>query len=268
MEISVIIPSYKPGNYIWKCLDSLCTQTLASNLYEIVIILNGCYEPYYSTLSAYAQKHPNTIIRIIHIEEAGVSQARNTGISIAHGNFIAFIDDDDWVTCDYLECLLSISRQGIIAVSNAIQFDENGNEMDYFYTKAYIRNVKAKKMTLFHARSFLSPVWGKIIPRNVIGNTRFNTKYKLGEDSLFMFQISKRIADIRIAPSNTYYAVRYRDNSASHSHYHYLHRLKVSLLLSYSYIKIYLSDIHSYNFILFATRVFATLRKLFYRRYE
>ena len=58
MKISVILPSYKPQEYIWKCLDSLTSQTMDVNEYEIVIVLNGCNEPYYKTVSRIASIKP------------------------------------------------------------------------------------------------------------------------------------------------------------------------------------------------------------------
>ena len=53
MKISVIIPSYKPQEYLWQCLDSLCSQTFPKEDFELILVLNGCKEPYYEQIKAY-----------------------------------------------------------------------------------------------------------------------------------------------------------------------------------------------------------------------
>lgn len=269
MKISVIIPSYKPGAYMEECLDSLCNQTLAPGQYEIIIVLNGCNEPYYGRLHEYIHAHPSHTIRLIQTDTGGVCNARNVGIEQAEGEYIAFVDDDDWVTADYLESMLSHVGEGIIVATNVHLCNEaDGRIMDYFLTKAYAKNAGLKRLTFFSARSFLSNVCCKVIPRAVIDKDRFNTTYKLGEDSLFMFQISRRIKGIRLTKPETIYTVRYRENSASHSSYPYSYRVKLSLRLTCSYFGLYLRNIGQYDFLLFVSRVVATLRKLFYRKYE
>ena len=92
--LSIIIPTYRPKNYIFECLDSIKNQYINNQDYEILIILNGCYEPYYTQLSTYERKCGMDIV-LIHTVTSGVSHARNLGIKLAKGRYIHFIDDDD-----------------------------------------------------------------------------------------------------------------------------------------------------------------------------
>ena len=86
MKISVIIPTYKPQEYLWKCLDSLDRQTLSNDNFEVILVLNGCKEPYYSQIKNYIAKRNDLNIIFIQTDEGGVSNARNKGLDIAKGN--------------------------------------------------------------------------------------------------------------------------------------------------------------------------------------
>ena len=95
MKISVIVPTYQPANYLWECLDSLCRQTLAPKEFEVVIVLNGCNEPYFGRIQQYIHAHQNHNFQLIQTEVGGVSNARNIGIDQSKGEYLAFLDDDD-----------------------------------------------------------------------------------------------------------------------------------------------------------------------------
>lgn len=265
MLVSVIIPTYKPTAYIYECFDSLLNQTLEKQFFEILIILNGCNEPFHGNIKRYFEKKESKPqVCIIQTDVAGVSNARNLGISKSKGDFIAFVDDDDWVSPNYLYNLLSHSEEADIAISNVLQFDDVAKcRLPYYQTDAYNRCLVLKKMTFYNARSFLSSSCAKLISRKVIAEDRFAQKYVLGEDSLFMFQISKRIKKMSLATSDTIYYVRKRRESASHKPYPYLFRVRLAFSLSYSYLKIYLSAPFRYSFLLLATRIAATMLKLF-----
>ena len=95
MQISVIIPTYKPQDYIYQCLDSLCRQTMDTSLWEVIVVLNGCDAPWHNQLKEYATSHPQIQMHVIQTNEPGVSNARNIGLEYAQGEYITFIDDDD-----------------------------------------------------------------------------------------------------------------------------------------------------------------------------
>lgn len=111
MKISVIVPTYQPANYLWECLDSLCRQTLAPEEFETVIVLNGCNEPYFGRIQQYIHEHPNHNFQLIQTEEGGVSNARNIGIDQSKGEYLSFLDDDDWITDNYLE---ELDRKSVV----------------------------------------------------------------------------------------------------------------------------------------------------------
>lgn len=268
MKVSIVIPTYKPGDYIRECLESLFHQDLSYDEYEIIIVLNGCCEPYLSNLHKIVKEADCVNVKVFQTDIPGVSNARNIGIDKATGQYILFVDDDDWVSKHYLTSLLSIVSPKTIACSNVILKNSiGGKAMPHFLSSAYKRCKTYDKLTLFNSRSFLSSVWCKLIPKDVIGDRRFDTKYKLGEDSLFMFVVSDRIKGITLSSENIVYYVRARENSVSRRHYSFALRVKVAFSLTLSYFRYFLKSPFKYDFLLFASRVFATLIKLRKKEY-
>lgn len=269
--ISVIIPAFKPQDYIYKNLEALHLQTLSQEQFEVIIVLNGPKEPYYNDLSAYIAAHADNV-KLYYSENPGVSNARNKGIELSCGQYLTFIDDDDWVSNTYLESLLFQANTENIVTSNfTIIDDSTGEETDQYLNylpKVYQRLKGKENPSFFAARSFLSPPVGKLIHRDIIGSCRFNTKFALGEDSLFCFEISKNIRHIRLSSEDAIYYVRIRKESASHRHYTYWFRVKLALRTSCEYFRLYLKNPTQYNIPLFISRVVATLRKLIHKAYD
>ena len=269
MKISVIIPTYRPGAYIFECLDSLRHQTLPKNQFEVIVVLNGERNPYEEQLFDYSQKNSDVASQVFYSEEKGVSNARNLGIDQSKGQYIVFVDDDDWVSPNYLENLVAQADENCVVLSNLVAVgDDKTTPENHFISNAYVRNAGQENLTLFKTRSFFSSPVGKIIPRNVIGSNRFFSDFSLGEDSLFMFTISRRVKTIRLASADTIYYVWNRENSASRSHYSYFFRVKLAMRTTLRYITLFLKDPFNYDFPFFLSRVVATLRKLFQKTYQ
>ena len=100
-KISVIVPVYNVENYLRQCLDSIIAQTFSD--IEIICVNDGSEDSSRAILETYSQK--DNRIKIIDKENGGLSSARNAGMKIAEGEFISFIDSDDWVNSEMLEKL-------------------------------------------------------------------------------------------------------------------------------------------------------------------
>ena len=259
MLISVIIPTYKPGNYIIECLKSLANQTLSPNCFEIIIVLNGCREPY----EEFVKKNILNVLQginvtLLQIDEAGVSNARNKGLDKAEGEYICFIDDDDIVSSNYLAALLSKSDKGTLVVSDVKTFiSDISQSSDDYISNVFIKFKSKDKNSIFLKRSFLSSSCCKIIPKTLIGTSRFHTSFRIGEDSLFMFALSKDIKEIRLADDAIYYR-RCRFGSASRTRKSMSAKLKLCLMQVGEYSCIYFKNPFRYNFFLFLSRVAAS----------
>ena len=121
VKISIIVPVYNVEKYLPKCLESLIHQTLKD--IEIICINDGSTDNSLSILKDYAKN--DSRIRIINKENGGISAARNSGINAAMGDFLSFIDSDDWIDLDFFEKLYlaakkysaDIAAAGIIRIS-------------------------------------------------------------------------------------------------------------------------------------------------------
>ncbi len=180
-KISVIIPIYNTHEYLPRCLDSVLTNTYRN--IEVICVNDGSTDESLRILKQYAELDD----RIVIIDKAneGVSVARNVGLDAAKGEFIAFIDSDDWVHTQYFELLISVQKQtnaDVVAVDylktstvqeiNDIQIDLCSYSSMNF--SQVMRNGYFKRM-----------IWGRIYHKNVIKNHRFPVGIKWGEDTIF-----------------------------------------------------------------------------------
>lgn len=262
--ISVIIPTYKPMAYLWRCLDSLKNQNLEHTIFEIIIILNGCNEPWKSEIFKYVKENIDYLnINFIQTDTPGVSNARNIGLNNAKGEYICFIDDDDTVSKDYLNGLYSCIKEEnlfTIACSNVKTIKGNILGEDYitkFYNEVYSLNPK---FSLFKYRHFLSSSCCKLIPMTVINKRRFPLNIKIGEDAFFMAKISDKISNIIISSPNAIYYRTIRLNSASRTSEKFIRKFKRKLNLIYLYIKTYLTNFPKYNLLFYLSRVIAIIK--------
>ena len=270
MEISVIIPTYRPAAYLWQCIDSLCAQTLPSDRFEVVLVLNGCKDPYKENIGKYLTGK-NIHANLLQTDVPGVSHARNMGLDHARGKYVVFIDDDDWIAPNYLESLLEKAAAGRIVVANVRSYieDKDCYSSSHFLSQAYARYKRmGEKKDMMSVRSFLSSACCKLIPREMIGQMRFDTRIPLGEDAFFMASISKNMEDLVPAPEDACYYFRIRKNSSSHKERPYLERAGIVFRLCQSYARLYLSDMRHYDFLFMTSRIAATLRRLFQRSWE
>lgn len=262
--ISVIIPTYKPGDYIWECLQSLENQTLKKEKFEVIIVLNGCKEPYYDQLTKYISLS-NLNIKLLYVQNAGVSNARNLALDYAKGDYISFIDDDDYVSNIYLEELLKIASPDTVAVSNIYAFnDGNDEEVKSSIADCFkeFNHLKITKFSYKHRRYFNGPCM-KLIHKDIIRDVKFNTNFKNGEDCIFMLEISDKIKNIAFTNNNAIYFRRYREGSALMSKKTMWYMLKNSFKINLVYTRIFLKRPFSYSFWFYLTRIFATGKAFF-----
>lgn len=213
-EIAVLIPSFKPGEYLDRLLDSLENQTLSKERFCVYIGLNGPRMPYEENVLRYLDRK-SIKHRFLYIEEIGVSHARNVLLDNSVEPFVTFVDDDDVVSNNFLENLLAVSSEEVVGVSNVCNFEKAISEMKFNYIGNSFRTLNDFEASKFKARKFFSSACAKLIHRQMIGGLRFDASLSKGEDALFMAQASPRIKGVRKSASNTYYYVFERAGSAS-----------------------------------------------------
>ncbi len=268
IQISIIVPTYKPDIYLWKCIDSIYRQTIGLENFELILVLNGCKEPYLTAIKDYLLNKEGLDVKLLQTDKPGVSNARNIGLKEARGTYICFIDDDDWISNNYLKGLVDVSDRGAdIVASNVTCYSEETLELSKDYIgNAFQRMENSTKIPIVKARKFMSSSCCKIIRRDKIGHTRFNCDFAMGEDSLFMASISNRTKNICTSAPDIIYYRRVRQQSASHRTQSLSTRVNNAIHLATAYTRILMSDCMHYNWIFFASRYAALLICIFRKR--
>ena len=263
MKISVIIPTYKPAEYIWECLDSLEKQTFPKDDFEVILVLNGCKEPYNTQIIEYIDKS-NIQYNYIQTDQGGVSNARNIALDLAKGEYITFIDDDDFISPSYLEELYAKSSIDKIALCYPYAFKDGGKlQLLYGITRQYEKRLSDGLQKFQKCRKYFSGPWMKLIHRDVICDRRFDVRFKNGEDSLYMFLISNRFKYVEFTSREAIYYRRVRDDSAMRNRSLY-DKLCNGMLLMLEYTKIYLGGMLGYSFSFYLTRMLATIKGMMF----
>ncbi len=259
MRISVIIPTYRPQGYLWQCLDSLVAQTLDKECFEVILVLNGCKEPWYHDIQDYIAKHNHHIV-LLHTDCSGVSNARNMALDVARGEYITFVDDDDYLSPSYLEELLSVASPTCVALSNSIAIGESLSPIASVYEQSYRCLSKQGNMPFQRARKFFSGPWMKLIHRDMIGSRRFDIQFKNGEDSLFMFLISDRFQTVSFASPKAIYYRRMRTGGAHMMSFSQTWCNAMRLMCAYS--SIYWTHTREYSFRFYTTRLLGAIHQI------
>lgn len=177
-EISVIVPVYKVENYINECVDSLISQTFTD--IEIILVDDGSPDDCGSICDAYAEK--DNRIKVIHQKNAGLSAARNAGIDEATGQYLCFVDSDDYVSDDYCQTLydLLVNFSCDYSVCGVVRFNDGKAPILASSNKSTIyTNYEYLGLQLNKQREF--GVWNKLYRRDIFDKIRFK-KGKLHED--------------------------------------------------------------------------------------
>lgn len=136
IDVSIIVPVYNMEKYLKECLDSLVKQTL--NNYEIIVINDGSTDSSPEIIDDYVYRYADKI-RAFTIDNSGLGEARNYGISKAKGRYLGFVDSDDWVTYDMFEKMYqtAIKDQADCVMSDYIAFWDTGK-------KEYVASISEK----------------------------------------------------------------------------------------------------------------------------
>lgn len=191
-KVSVIVPIYNVENYLGKCIESIINQTLKD--IEIILVNDGSTDNSGIIAEDYAKLDKR--IKVIHQENAGQGQARNMGISISNGEYIGFIDSDDWIDVNMYEYLYkSISRNNAdIGVCSRRGYNEDGSightklveDNEIFYIDKNIGEYFVKHLFYPHTVSSCNKLYkSDLIKKNSI---MFKSVDEVGsEDALFNY---------------------------------------------------------------------------------
>lgn len=205
MLISVIIPVYNSEKYLNKCLESLEKQTIFNKL-ELIFIDDGSADNSANILDEFAQRNKNAIVK--HVENNGVSNARNIGIKLASCIYISFIDSDDYIDQDYFEMFLNEieKKDSDIIISGFIAEYSNKSVQKKSDVRKKIDDNQSIIKEFLLGRIEPNST-NKLFKKELIGNLEFETDLAIAEDKFFVFNYLQKINSAIVVDEAKYHYV-------------------------------------------------------------
>lgn len=203
--ISIIIPVYNVEQFLTQCLDSILCQTYKD--FEVILVDDGSPDGSGTICDAYTQK--DSRFRVIHQRNAGVSAARNTGIEAAKGEWISFIDSDDWVEPNYLSNFRLDESNGIDLIIQGLEYYDHRD--GHFFNPWSFKDCVLEKQNfrLGFAENRLMEVGfpvGKAYQKRLLmfSKLRFDSRISFHEDHIFVLDYYQLCHRIRLVDATDY----------------------------------------------------------------
>ena len=212
-KVSIIVPAYNVEKYISTCVKSIKNQTYKN--IELLIVDDGSTDNT-SILCDKLAVNDNRV-KVIHKENGGLSDARNVGIENAKGDYIGFVDSDDWISIDFFSQLiqLALKHNADIVVCERIIVDRNGLYNCGITEEVHVENSENALNVLYADEKYKSHAWNKLYKRELFKDTRFPTG-KMYEDIYIMHELFGMSSCVVFIDKGMYY-YRQRDDSIVHS---------------------------------------------------
>ncbi|MBQ2900586.1 MAG: glycosyltransferase family 2 protein [Agathobacter sp.] len=222
--ISIIVPIYKVEAYLERCVNSLLSQSYKN--IEIILVDDG--SPDNCPLLCDELKQKDSRIRVLHKENGGLSSARNAGLRIANGEYIAFVDSDDYIAVDMLEKMHeAIVKDGTdLCICDFCSVDEAGKSLEteeeqFAFENTIFSMEETLKLVCGYTKKDnvwrLVPAWNKLYHKHLFENCSFE-EGKLHEDEFFIHHVISQCNTISLISDKLYYYVQ-RENSIVNSKY-------------------------------------------------
>lgn len=240
-KISVIIPVYNVEKYLNRCLDSVIKQSY-QNL-EIILVDDGSTDNSSKICDEYAQKDKRIVV--LHKENGGLSDARNKGIDICTGNYISFIDSDDWLENGFYEYVYQNLENNDLLIFNYYLSDDRKKKL-IKYRDIDLNLEKEKCISELIKANIQSYAWNKVYKIYLFANIRF-PKGKNYEDQAIMHLIIDKCQKIKYC-NKAFYNYYQNPKSITHTinYKNYKDFFYVNILRG-RYLKKYYPDIYEYH---------------------
>ena len=189
-KVSIIIPVYNVANYLERCVSSVCDQSFSD--IEIILVDDGSKDNSGKLCDVLAQKDAR--IKVVHQENGGLSDARNTGLMKASGHWISFIDSDDWVEKRFLENLLKEAEKNqceIVGCNYRRVFEQQQSDCrDNKYNLRIFKNQEIMSNLIYN--QIQQVVWNKLYKKTLLEDIFFE-KGKYHEDEFWSYQVFAKV---------------------------------------------------------------------------
>ncbi len=210
-KVSIVIPVYNGERFIRQCLDSVLNQT-HKNL-EVICVNDGSTDQSLKILSEYARNDSRIIV--LSQKNMGMSGARNSGINIATGKYLGFVDCDDYIESAMIEKLVSIAEKtgAEIVITDILLFFEDTSQIKTFRDESLYNSLRNTIFTINQVPEMIKHigVWDRIFRRDFIEKNHFRFIDKVTyEDAAFCVQTEMKASKIALTPEHLYF---YRKNA-------------------------------------------------------
>jgi glycosyltransferase involved in cell wall biosynthesis len=216
--ISIIVPVYKTEKYLRRCIDSILAQTFKD--FECILINDGSPDNCPAICDEYAAKESRIVV--IHKKNAGVSAARNAGLDMARGEWIGFVDSDDWCDPDMFRVLYdnAVNCDADVSICAIRVITSDGRIREYPKNKLKVYNGQAAILKMLSSEmSFGVNTWNKLIKQKLFSKNRlqFDTTIQYYEDLLLTYEVFKH-SEKAVHFCMPYYNYYFHSESAIHQY--------------------------------------------------
>lgn len=209
--ISIIVPVYNVEKYLQKCIESLLNQTYKN--IEIILIDDGSTDKSGEICDRYAKTDER--IRVVHKKNAGVAAARNDALDMVNGDYITFVDSDDFINEEYCEIFINtlVKNDADIAICQLYQFVEGESIKND--TNELVQNVYSRDEAIFNLISvgrFYECIGGKIFSKRLFEKVRFPLGRRY-EDASILHELYFNAKATVVINKKYYYYLQQRDGS-------------------------------------------------------
>lgn len=199
--ISVLVPIYNCQHSISRCIESLINQKYTK--LQIILIDDGSTDNSLEICKQYEKKDKR--IEVYSKRNGGVSEARNVGLQHVFGEYVSFVDADDYLESDMYDTMIDnmgFNIDMIICGFNNIYTNTGEIKKNYNISKEIQRNDAIKELLL--NRYIIGALWNNLIRTECIQDTLFDIKYSIGEDLYFKYEILKKVKNVVLIPNVLY----------------------------------------------------------------
>lgn len=212
--ISIIVPVYNAQKYIKRCVESIVNQTYKD--WELFLIDDGSKDESGTICDQLAKS--DSRIQVFHTENQGASAARNRGLDEATGEYVTFVDADDWIETNHLQVLIDQVLPDVDLCINSFITDLYYGTRPYCYKQIQTHdNLESLEMFFSVLNQHSQFLWNKLFKRKIIEENSiiFNTNISLGEDNIFILEYLNYIHGLSASPACTYHYDQIDENPFS-----------------------------------------------------
>lgn len=210
MKVSILIPAYNAAAFLPKCLDSVLNQTYQD--LQVVIVDDGSKDNTLKVCQQYAEK--DNRVEVYHQENQGVAPTRNHLLEKVKGDYVLFVDADDWIELDMVEYLVSLATELDAEMVMCDRVINDAKPSDKKPEVNILPQEEAIKDFLYHDY-FVGSLWNKLLSRSLLHNEQFHRGISYGEDALFIWGALQKVNNVVVSDKQLYH---YYMNEESISH--------------------------------------------------